>query len=286
MHEARDSELTPSSSTLKPVLAAVGALVGLMLLVCGGAAGYVALTSPPRTDGPASAETTVLSPEMTKEFQNQKRRMQQSKEVRFTADPTVIRKITAAIVDIDLPADFEPIEAQRNMTQRRVVFGKKSEDAALLKLAAFTPPPDDVAARAVSGDAFGGYTAQIVEMAENENGRNFTTLKKSREKIESAQRELTVLGQKAIFEFRHGIRDSDKKPVWKVWGAFHTATGAAALVYLVPESEYDEEAVVGMIESIRPAADDDSDTDLEAGPLQPMPEESIPGQPIPGNSTR
>ncbi len=92
----------------------------------------------------------------------------------------------------------------------------------------------------------------VLRLAEEENGRTHTVLKVTRQQLEHTHRDLIVLGRKSLFSFKHGKRASDSKPVWKVWGAFSTKFGAAALILLVPESEYDEAAVVHMIESIRP----------------------------------
>jgi hypothetical protein len=39
----------------------------------------------------------------------------------------------------------------------------------------------------------------------------------------------------------------------------------AALVYMLPESEFDEEAIVQMIEAIRPAKDEEPDEGEPAG---------------------
>src|SRR5436305_1769749 len=50
MHEERDTEFVTSPSLIKTTLAVAGALAGLMLLVCGGAAGYVALKSSPESE--------------------------------------------------------------------------------------------------------------------------------------------------------------------------------------------------------------------------------------------
>jgi len=273
MHEVRDPELSQSSSSVKPVLVAAGAVVGLLLLVCGGAAGYVALMVPPRDEEPVA--NPPMAPTANEHFQMMQKRFA-TIEIPFTRDPAVVRKVAATIVDIDLPAEFEPIEAKRNTTKRWAVFGKKSENAAVLKLAGIYLEIADIIPGAPADNEM---RRQVLEMAATDTGRNDTTLKRTREKMKSAERELTVLGRSAVFEFSQGKRDSDKKPVWRIAGAFRTDTGMAALVYLVPESEFDEEAVVRMIESLRPAPDEDADADEPSAPRKPIPGNSIPDKP-------
>jgi hypothetical protein len=268
MHEARDIEATPSPSTVTPVLVVAGVLIGLLLLLCGGATGYVALTyrPPPEVKRKASPEDSQNP------MQERYDKMRQSfaDDVPFTDDPAVVRKIAAAIVDIDLPAVFEPIEGLRYDVRRRAVFGKKTEDAAILKLGACNTATGRSPSPASLDDPM--MMKYVLGIAETENGRTTTILKaaQSQKKGEYLQRDLTVLGQKAAFAFKHGKRTSDNKPVWKIWGSFTTANGAAALILLVPESEFDEEAIVRMIESIRPATDEKSgssaDTDKAANP--------------------
>ena len=253
MQEVREAELSPSSSSVKPILAVAGVLCGLLLLVCGGVAGYVVATAPP------PAEPKALVPPQDILEMNEKMRKQggSRKVIPYTLDPMVVKNIAAAIVDFDLPPNFESIEGKRNATKRWVVFGKRTEDAALLKLAGV----DREVMAAVASD--NEIRDQMLQMAENENGRTDTGLKKPRQTTE--QRELTVLGKKAVFEFKHGRRAMDNTPVCKILGVFETPTGTAALVYMLPESEFDEEAIVHMIESIRPAKDEPPDAGAPAG---------------------
>ena len=273
MREERDLKFSPAPSSVKPILAAAGALVGLLLLVCGGAAGYVALTSPPRQE----EQAPINHMDMPHEFEEYSLKMKKrhAQEIPATDDPGVVRKIAASIFDIDLPADFEPIEAQRHGSTRRAVFGKKNESSALLKLVGADSREGDKAVATSSDDA---SRRQALQMAETDGGRFDTSLRSTRQKMEPVQRELMVLGQKSVFEFRQGKQASGKKSVWHVSGAFRTATGLAVLIYMVPESDFDEEAVVRMIESIRAAPDEVPDADEKSVPLQPIPEESIPGK--------
>jgi hypothetical protein len=267
MHEDRD--FSPSSSSMKTIFAVAGALLGLMVLVCGGAAGYVALTGTPPSEVERPTRGESMPPEVKGRFQKMEREMA-SQRIPPTEDPDIVMTVAAGIARIDLPEGFEPLEAQGMMSKRRAVFGKKSDNAALLKLAGSNWKLFEDAPRANSDDAIRFEVMKIAES--NDNGRTHTVLKSTRKEMNSMQRELSVLGDKAMFEFRQGTRESDKKPVWRVWGTFRIPKGMAALIYLVPEAEFDEEAVVRMIESIRPPVLDESATDDESAPQQPTPE--------------
>jgi hypothetical protein len=249
MHEEPESEFAASSGT-KPMLVVAGAVVGLMLLICGGAAGYVALApQPPPTPEPGRPEPNPYFLESSKK---------QDRAIPFTEEFALVKKIATTIFKIDLPAGFEPIEALKDSTTARAVFGKQTENAALLKMAivAFQTPgfqgpiaSDDPLARSV------------LKIAENEIGRPDTIMRAVREKTEPKHRELTVLGQKAVLSIRQGKRASDSKPISKAWIAFLTKNGVAALIFVVPDAEFDEEAIVRMIESIRPPDDDEPDAE-------------------------
>jgi hypothetical protein len=77
-------------------------------------------------------------------------------------------------------------------------------------------------------------------------------------------RVLEVMGQESPFKFSKGRFSETRELAWKVSGTFPTETGLVALIYVAPENEYDEQAVIRMIESIGPA-EDDLPTESEPG---------------------
>lgn len=250
MHEESESELSASPSSVTPIVVVVGALVGLSLLVCGGAAGYVALTTPSQTKRQAPDAPADEIPE----FLQKKMKLQAlANRIPLTEDATLVRKIAATILKIDFPAEFEPIEASQESAGSRAVFGNQTKNGALLKMALMrleipgtqpAIPLDEPTAR------------QVLKFAENEAGRTDTTLRATRVKIEPRHRELTVFGKPVDFSFRQGKLAAGGQPVWKIWGAFGTMNKMTALIIVIPESEYDEEAIVRLIESIRPGDTD------------------------------
>src|SRR5438445_1711693 len=126
-----------------------------------------------------------------------------------------------------------------------VTFGRKSDDGSTLKMArserGFVPP--------------GGHPKLNSKiLLETFDWRPDQTDTKLAEVLDppATTKELTVLGESAEFQFLRGELLDNGKIVWKVLGTFNTSRGPVALIYTIPEDEYDEESVVRMIESIRP----------------------------------
>ncbi len=130
MREERDIERSASSSSITPILIAVAALTGLSLLVCGGAAGYVALTTPARVEVEDASAGLDAHPQPTLAELPERERLRKMEQTRanipITNDAATINRIAASMFVIDLPAGFEPIEATKNPFTGRAVFGKTS----------------------------------------------------------------------------------------------------------------------------------------------------------------
>jgi len=264
MQAERDLENSPPSSSLKPILVVGGALAGLMLLVCGGVAGYVAMKTPaPIKENVGAAADRRYEPEEAEKMMK-KWYAKNQRTIALTEDPVIVTKIAATIFKIDLPADFSPREAEQQGSHARAVFSKQSDNSALLKMARAEWMMPDATALSAPDDPQARHALEIVES--DSGGRSETTLRATRQEIKTFQRELTVLGQQANFTFKQGKRALDNKPVWKIWGAFGTTNGAAAMIMLIPASEFDEQAVVRMIEGIHQADKLPTNTDDAAKP--------------------
>jgi len=248
MEEERDIDNAPPSFPLKPILVVGGALAGLMLLVCGGAAGYVAITSTAPADG--QSDSGVHPPSMPSDRPPGSRDKRKVNFIPVTHDAAAVTKIAATIFKIDPPAGFLPRDAGLEGFVTRAAFSRQSDDVAVLKMAGtdWIMPPgagDDI-------PADDPQVRQAVKLVESDYGsQSETTLKVTRLELKTFHREITVLGRKTTFTFKQGKRASDNKPVWKIWGGFDTTNGLAALIMLLPESEFDEEVIVRMLESIR-----------------------------------
>jgi hypothetical protein len=208
-----------NTSSFKVGLTVAGVVVGLAVLFCGGVAAYVAWTdkgeSTEGVNGPAKKS------------------------------PAAVQAIARKIVEIDIPTDFEPIDGDELPPGRKAVFGRKVADGALLKLRcidlSMAPPRSDPRSQ----------KPRLLRIADMGDDRTNTAFAEGTETTEST-RELTVVGNPVVFRFLKGNLLASQKPVRKVVGAFTAGKSLVALIYTIPEEEYNEDAVVRLIASIRP----------------------------------
>ncbi len=214
----------PRASSLKVALGVAAAATGLAVLLCGGVAGYVALTT---TDRGAS-EVSPVPPSL---------------------DAGNIRERARTIVAIDIPAGFEPIESMPNSMLSSVTFGRKSGPGALLKLGRteLQAIPPEVEASEVSS-----MMLQMLEMGDESSS---TLIQRDPGSTETTG-EFTVLGQPTAFTIVTGTRSQKHIPVTKISGVFRTRKAYVALIYLIPTAEHDEGAFQKLLDSIRPAGGD------------------------------
>lgn len=224
MSEERHQGELPEAqaSSFKMALGVTGIVVGLGLLFCGGVAGYVAFTGPPLQ---TSEKVAPANP-----------------------DHSDTQSAAPATVEIDLPPGFERIRSQASPPLTIVIFGRQTDESAKLLIG-------KVGLLSIPGSAtlenVREMMLQKLQMA-SEQGRTFRPLPDSIE----TQRELTVLGQRAPIEITHGILGPSGIRVAKASGLFRTRMARIAVVYIIPEDEFDEESVVQMFKSIKPAIGD------------------------------
>src|SRR5579872_6042758 len=89
-----------SLSSTKLGLVIAGVVMGILLLACGGVVAYVVIV-------PARPAIEPMS-------------------------PAAIRAIARKIVNIDVPQDFEPMEAEESDKMTKAVFARKGELGAIL----------------------------------------------------------------------------------------------------------------------------------------------------------
>jgi hypothetical protein len=223
--ERRAGDLSGATgSSFKMGLRVAAAAAGAVLLLCGGVAGYVAWIGAP-------ADEVALDSAKSPVNESAK-------------DSERILAIFHKIVDIDVPADFVPLSGDSFGMGRTVTIGRKDADGALLKLSRMDLPT-------TQGDGTAPAPDQML-LQMTEKGSELTTSTFSEVSGDSASnRELTVLGKPETFQFLKGKRQAGGKTLRKAGGAFTIGNSRVALIYTIPEEEYDEEAVVRMIESIR-----------------------------------
>jgi hypothetical protein len=219
-------------SSARPALIAAGFVLGIALVVCGGLAAHVAWTDAHRVkdDEPKQPEMTVEEAEAN------------------------LRKI----VKIDVPAGLVPLNSEDHGKKRRVVFGRKPTAGFILQLVKvdFSMVP--------SGIDRANSTPKLMQMLAIESNSPGSDRFIPEPESTDAKRVLTVMGKEISFSFTKGRLSDTQEGGWKVTGMFSTQTGVVALKCVVPESEYDEQAVIRLIESIGPG-EDDAATDAEPG---------------------
>jgi hypothetical protein len=229
--ERHPGDLREDRSSARPVLIAAGIILGIALIVCGGVAGHVAWTDARRALEESKNRETV--PEQAEANLRQ-------------------------IVKIDVPAGLSPLISEHRGKTRRVVFGRKLAEGFALQLAKidFSMVPAGVD----RGDSIPVLT-QMLEMENSAPGTNH--FMPEREPTETT-RVLTVMGEEVPFTFSKGRLLDTGGAASKVTGTFPTRSGLVAFKCIVPENEFDEQAVSRMIESIGPGEDDVA-TDSEPG---------------------
>jgi hypothetical protein len=154
-----------------------------------------------------------------------------------TMAPEAVRERTAQIVKIDVPPGFEPFQALDMVFMRWVLYTKGQNQEGVLMLMEF------------GNQMMGNQQQQRQQMRDalrqQQRGGGMGELQAQ----ETESREYTVKGEKVSFEFVKGT-NRQGQAMREVTGSFPTRNGVAMLMLLVPEDDYDEAAVVKMIESI------------------------------------
>lgn len=160
-----------------------------------------------------------------------------------------VRAITEGIVKIEIPEQFAPQAAlnfEMVVKMAVAVYGDESNQSGLM-IMEFKQPGGQPQAN--QGPMIEQQLQQVETMYEQQSlGRFF-----SREGLESSEmetRELTVRGNPVEFEFSKGIGTLSETELQQIEGTFETKSGAIRIFVQVPAEDYDEEALVKMIESI------------------------------------
>jgi hypothetical protein len=238
------------SSTSK-VLLILGSIAGVCLLACCGSGIFVYFKAKDA-------------------FQN----IAQNLQNMTTSDPEEIRERTADIVHIDIPEEFPPLRAFDFFLMKQILYGKEGSGSMVMIM--------EINERMQGGQGAAGMKQQREQMlrqlrqqqqAQNAGNPNTEITEES-----SETREFTINGEKVPFEFIKG-RGANGVPTRQVVGMFAGRTGTIMLMIMTPESDYHEEAIVKMIESIR--LPDDAEDSMDSNDVA-MPEK----QPASDDSSR
>lgn len=154
-----------------------------------------------------------------------------------STDPAKIREVTAEITDLDMPAEFEPKVSMS-------VFGA-------LKLVVYARPNPEQGQIVLSAIATEGvaHPQQQEMMQQQWDGRGHGKTRNLK-MLNSTTREIEIRGTPVKFEIAEMEDPDSKQKLRRVLGTFPAKKGVAMLMMMVPEENYDEEAVVKFLESI------------------------------------
>ncbi len=170
-----------------------------------------------------------------------------------TNDPQEIRARTAKIVHIDIPVTFPPMQAFDWFVMKQIIYGNPNRSMLMIM---------EMSPQMQAGD--GGTAKQqrdaMLKQLKQQQGQQSGNVNTDLNEESSETREFTIGGEKVPFEFIKGTAAQGGTPTRQVVGVFQGRQGMVMLMLMVPESDYDEAAVVRMLESIR-LPDDASDAE-------------------------
>jgi hypothetical protein len=228
------------SSTAK-VLVILGSIAGVCLLACCGGGIFVYMKAKDAIQNIAQNFTTT--------------------------DPDDIRARTADIVHIDIPEEFPPLRAFDFFFMKQIIYGRESSGSMVMIM--------EVNERMQRGQGAPDIKQQrqqiLQQMRQQQQAQNSGNMNTELTEESSETREFTINGEKVPFDFVKGTAPSGGVPTRQVVGMFAGRNGTILVMVMAPESEYHEEAIVKMIESIRLPDDDadDADSDDSAMPATP-----------------
>lgn len=183
-----------------------------------------------------------------------------------TEDPVEVRNISDEIAEIDLPDEFVP-----KFGMQGEMFGVGGQ------VAAYEDGEKVLMLMQMKGPA--GFDAEQMQREFqrqlDQQGRDTDINVESTE-----QREITLAGQETTVQIIKGT-SKDGKEMRQVHGVFNGRDGAAFVMYISPEEEWDEGQVIQLLETIstgnEPQAVDGGDTSEDGitetdEPVEPAPE--------------
>lgn len=212
-------------STTAKVLLILGAIAGIGLLACCGGVAFVGWKFQGIAKNFAENFTTKNADE--------------------------IRARTATIVHIDIPDAFQPIQAFDLIFMKQMIYGNQAKGS-MVMIIEINQPMEHASDAAAAKQQRQEILRQMRQQQAQQSGQMNTELAE----VSSETREFEINGEKIPFEFIKGTAPNGGTPTRQVVGMFAGRQGMVMLMLMVPESDYDDETVLKMIESIRlPGAD-------------------------------
>ena len=181
-----------------------------------------------------------------------------------TEDPVEVRNISDEIADIELPDEFVP-----KFGMQGEMFGVGGQ------MAAYEDGEKVLMLMQMKGPA--GFDAeqmrQEFQRQLNQQGRNTDINIESTE-----QKEITLAGEETTIQIIKGTGEGGKE-MRQVQGVFKGRDGAAFVMYISPEEDWDEELVIQLLETIstgnEPTDVDKGDTPDADTPSAPTPDAEV-----------
>jgi hypothetical protein len=166
----------------------------------------------------------------------------------FSQDPQVVRERTAEICTIDLPPEFQP------SSSFDLVIPVKNQR--FLTWVAYTGPSHAGSPNLI---VLGQFYQQLAEATRDQLMEQIHQSIRQQQEHEHVRiddsktftREFTIRGEKAEFLFQEGEGDQSKARFRIVVGQFKGSGGTALLYLQVNPEQFDDDALVKIIESIR-----------------------------------
>lgn len=210
------------STSTKVILAVLGVGGVLALVCCGGLAWW----------------GNRVFQDFKQQFEESIAEIEQMDDI-YVDDPAQIAELTATIVAIDIPARYEPY------------LGEDHTSVDVLRKQVNYSSDDDLGGILIREMLAGDVTtreeaAQILADELTEEGWFYEF-----EPASTEQRTFTINGEECVFEFRAGNDPDSGDDVREVVGAVPSGGGVAYLAFYDTAENWDEAAIVAMIESIK-----------------------------------
>lgn len=154
-----------------------------------------------------------------------------------TSDPDEIRKQTAEMVDISIPDTYRPMQGMNMVVVRMVMYQTDaSPDGSLMLM--------EMAMQQMGVDVPQQQQELRKSIEQQPANQNFQSSK-------SETREIEIRGEPIPFEFNEGTNAGQDQKIHMIRGVFRGKRGAVLLQLMIPDDDYDEDAVLEMLQSIK-----------------------------------
>jgi hypothetical protein len=185
-----------------------------------------------------------------------------------TKDPQQIRDRTAKIIHVEIPEQqFPPAVAIDVVVMKEIIYG--TLDKPNRPMLVIVEMDKNYLGQQGGGSA--KQQRQEILRAMKQQGQQ-PGMDTDINEESSETREFDIAGEKVPFEFIKGKASQGGTPTRQVVGVIQGRAGLIMLMIIVPESEYDEAAVVRMLESIRLPDDGADDEAIDQPEMNEVPE--------------